>query len=107
MRTDFDESAVRELCSGVNSIQTPFSDSKGDKVPVMQHNVSGILHARSALNRLACGRLVSRGFSVVDNLKFKWPVCGRCRLKFPIRVSLPAVSKARPSEPQLPEHNSS
>ena len=97
----FEESAVRELCEDAETVAHKFFDSNGAKLTVMQHNSSGTLHARADTTHLGCGRLVSRSYSIVLQLKFQWPVCGQCRSKFPVVSHLKPLSKACPSKPRV------
>ena len=79
----FDEQAISAVCEGLDVQAHPFMLSNGQKLNIVQHNRSGILHCRATATTLACGRRISAGFSKVEKLKLKWPECQQCRIKFP------------------------
>ena len=87
--SSLDERTAKELCVGMGDQTMPFVDSQGKPLTTMQHCNSGLLHCREFDLRLACGRLVTECFSVVQSLKCKWPVCSQCRSKFPIPTLAP------------------
>ena len=87
--SSLDERTAKELCVGMGDQTMPFVDSQGKPLTTMQHCNSGVLHCREFDLRLACGRLVTECFSVVQSLKCKWPVCAQCRSKFPIPTLAP------------------
>ena len=90
----FDEQAVKDLCGIDECAPHPFWTAEGVKLKVVQHNKSGVLHCRDSGSLLACGRPMSAGYSRVDALKLKWPVCLQCRNKNPVITAVRAVAKA-------------
>ena len=101
----FDEQAIGAVCEGLDPQVHPFILSNGQKLNVVQHNRSGILHCRATATTLACGRRISAGFSRVETLKLKWPECQQCRIKFPFIefVSPTAKSACKAKKDNQPE----
>lgn len=95
--SSIDERAAREICIGINNIERPFFDIDGNPLETVQHNKSGVLHCRYSLTHLACTRRITTGFTIVNNLKCKWPVCTQCRTKFPLVTALKPKAKAKMS----------
>ena len=98
-RVDDDEKAASILSVGAVAKPCQFWDSRGKLVQTVQHNTSGMLHARLTDTRLACNRIMSRSYSAVTKLINQWPKCSGCKAKFPSLPFVQPVAKATPAVP--------